>query len=80
MTLHDAPIGAYLCITALNATPDMRRRFLDMGFTVGSTVLCIGKSPAGDPRAYLVRGAVIAVRACDAKQISVAPALQKRKE
>ncbi|MFY9541538.1 MAG: FeoA family protein, partial [Dethiobacteria bacterium] len=32
------------------------------------------KSPAGDPTAYLIRGAVIALRAQDASQILITPA------
>ena len=32
---------------------------------------CIAKSPAGDPAAYLIRGAVIALRGKDAAGIQV---------
>lgn len=41
---------------------DMRRRLLDIGLTPGTRVECIGKSPGGDPKAFLIRGAVIAIR------------------
>ena len=39
----------------------MRRRLLDMGLTPGARIECVGVSPGGDPRAFLVRGAVLAL-------------------
>lgn len=49
----------------------MQRRFLDIGFIPGTRVTCVGKSPAGDPAAYAVRGAVIALRKSDAADIQL---------
>jgi len=49
----------------------MRRRFLDVGLTPGAVVRCVGKSPLGDPRAYIVRGCEIAVRCRDADGIII---------
>ena len=49
----------------------MRRRLFDMGFTENTPVRCVGKSPCGDMKAYLVRGSVIALRLTDACRISV---------
>ncbi len=49
----------------------MRRRFLDIGLVVGTVVECVGKSPCGDPAAYRIRGAVIAIRSEDAKTVCV---------
>ena len=40
----------------------MRRRLQDMGLIEGTSVLCLQRSPSGDPIAYLIRGAVIALR------------------
>ena len=47
----------------------MRRRFFDIGLIPGTVVVCFGCSPFGDPKAYLVRGKVIAIRKEDAKKI-----------
>lgn len=47
------------------------RRLLDMGLTEGGAVTCLYRSPSGDPTAYLVRGAVIALRREDAAGITV---------
>ncbi len=41
----------------------MRRRLQDIGLIEGTLVECVQKSPAGDPVAYSVRGAVVALRA-----------------
>ena len=49
----------------------MRRRMLDIGLTEGAQVECLGSSPMGDPRAYLIRGAVIALRSTDAADVLV---------
>lgn len=44
----------------------MRRRLQDIGLVSGTGVECVGVSPLGDPAAYLIRGAVIALRQEDA--------------
>ena len=47
----------------------MRRRLMDLGLTRHTEVMCLGRSPLGDPSAYLIRGAVIAIRAKDSQNI-----------
>ena len=49
----------------------MRRRLLDIGLTPDTRVECVGKSPAGDPKAFLIRGAVIAIRKEDCDEILI---------
>ena len=49
----------------------MRRRLQDMGLIEGTKVECIGVSPLGDPAAYLIRGAVVALRKSDAEGIAI---------
>ncbi len=49
----------------------MGRRLSDLGFTPGSVTRCLYSAPSGDPRAYAIRGAVIAVRNRDAHNISI---------
>ena len=58
-------------VLSLSHTGDARRRMLEIGFSPGSEIECVGISPLGDPRAYLVKGAVFAVRGCDASGIVV---------
>lgn len=40
----------------------LRRRLLDLGVIDGTEIEVLAKSPSGDPKAYLIRGAVIALR------------------
>ena len=42
-----------------------------MGLVTGSIVRCLGRSPLGDPAAYDVCGAVLALRDDDARSIFV---------
>jgi DtxR family Mn-dependent transcriptional regulator len=51
-----------------------RRRLLDLGFVSGSVVEANLVSPAGDPTAYLVRGALVALRREQARFIRIEPA------
>ena len=44
---------------------------MDIGLTENTAVECVGRSPAGDPTAFLIRGAVIALREEDCKNILV---------
>jgi len=50
---------------------DLAERLTDLGLTAGSAVTCTMKSPLGDPSAYLIRGAVIALRHADASIVAV---------
>lgn len=47
------------------------QRLRDLGLVEGTRVKCVLKSPLGDPAAYRVKGAVIAVREQDAASIDV---------
>ena len=49
----------------------MRRRLQDMGVIEGTNIECVMKSPGGDPKAYLIRGAVVAIRSEDSDNILI---------
>lgn len=66
--LKDGETGV---VSHLTATDGMRRRLLDLGLVRDTAVTCIGHSPAGDPAAYSIRGAIIAIRAVDGATIFV---------
>ena len=68
--LHVHP-GQTVEIIELTNSGSMRRRMLDMGLTRGARATCLYKSPAGDPTAYFIRGAVIALRAEEAADVRV---------
>jgi DtxR family Mn-dependent transcriptional regulator len=50
-----------------------RRRLMDLGFTEGAVIRPFLKTFAGDPRAYEVRGTLIALRHDQASQVLVRP-------
>lgn len=59
--------------TAVQVSGDSKtvRRLTDMGLVENALVECVGRSPLGDPSAYLISGAVIAIRFADAEKITV---------
>ena len=69
--LNDIVPGEKARVLSQSTAGGLRRRLLDIGLVEGTEVECVGKSPGGDPRAYLIRGAVIALRASDCKKIVV---------
>lgn len=66
-------LGQSAYVTLLENEPSMRRRLTDLGLIQGTRVTCLCRSPWGDPCAYMIRGAVIALRRQDARHILVAP-------
>lgn len=69
--LNDLNPGQYGIVTGLNSRGSMRRRLLDIGLIKDTRVECLGRSPCGDPSAFLIRGAVIAIRSEDCKNIII---------
>ncbi len=69
--LHEILPGQRATVETLNHEGAMRRRLRDIGMIEETVIECVGRSPGGDPCAYLVRGSVIALRAEDAKYIRV---------
>jgi ferrous iron transport protein A len=58
-------------VVSLFSKDHMRRRLQDIGLIVGTEVECVQKSPMGDPIAYLIRGAVVAIRTEDLEDIVI---------
>lgn len=58
-------------VTGVDEAGAMGRRLRDMGLVRGTQVECLQHSPFGDPAAYLIRGAVIALRREDSHQVQV---------
>lgn len=58
-------------VSKILSEPDMKRRFHDIGLICGTKVTCVGRGPFGDPKAYEIRGAVIAIRKKDARKIEI---------
>ena len=71
LCLCDIAPGERAVIRSLSACGSLRRRLLDIGLVEDTIVECVGRSPGGDPSAYLIRGAVIAIRAEDGRCVLV---------
>lgn len=71
LSLNNLEIGQKGKVEKLLSKGNERRRMLDLGLIKGTTVEAIQKSPSGDPIAYSIRGAVIAIRDQDAQKVLV---------
>lgn len=69
--------GQIATIHSINSTNPMYRRFLDLGFLSGTSIECVGISPAKDPISFLIRGTIIALRIKDCNDITVYDILSK---
>lgn len=69
--LCDISPGESAKVLRLELKGSMRRRLIDMGLVEGTKVKCVGKSPLGDPSAYFIRGAVIAIRDDNSKDVII---------
>lgn len=69
--LNLLPLGRIGKVKALTADGIVRRRMLDLGLIANTPVEAMQKSPSGDPTAYFIRGAVIALRSEEAEKILV---------
>lgn len=70
-TLDQLPTGPQARVTTLQLTGAERRRMMDLGILPGAAIEVALENPLGDPTAYRVRGAVIALRCEQARQIQV---------
>lgn len=71
ISLKEMQPGQKARIKKILSSGSMRRRLLDIGLIKGTKIECVGKSPAGDPLAFYIRGAVIAIREEDCRNIIV---------
>ena len=71
IALNFLPLGNKGKVKALTSDGIIRQRMLDLGLTVNTEVEALHKSPSGDPTAYNIRGAIIALRSEEASKIMV---------
>lgn len=69
--LNDIRLGESAVVKKIGSGCAIRRRLMDIGVVKNTKIECVGISPLGDPRAYLIKGAVIAIRAADCADITV---------
>ena len=71
MKLNEITIGDKAYVVNISQASNIYRRLLDIGLIPGTKVECILLSPAKNPKAYMIRGAVIAIRNEDASCVDV---------
>lgn len=69
--LTKLPVGGKGKVHDLTSEGKERNRMLDLGIVKNTEIESLQKSPSGDPVAYFIRGAVIALRSEDAGKIFV---------
>lgn len=70
-TLNKISTGEFAVVLSIDTELSLKQRLYDIGLVPGTKIKVVHQSPSGNPRAYLVRGAVIALRNYDAEKISV---------
>ncbi len=71
LCLNDINLGECAVVKKIGPKCAIRRRLMDIGVVRNTKIECVGESPLGDPRAYLIKGAVIAIRSADCADIAV---------
>lgn len=69
--LSEVKLGSSCIIKKINLEGSIKRRLLDIGLIEGTKVENVLVSPFKDPVGFLIRGAVIAIREDDSKNIMV---------
>lgn len=69
--MSEIKVGESVEVFEINAENSLKRRFNDFGLIEGNQIICVGKSPLGDPKAFEIDGTVIAIRNSDAEKIIV---------
>ncbi|MBQ8827554.1 MAG: ferrous iron transport protein A [Clostridia bacterium] len=70
-SLNDLKEGQKCVVTEILIHGAMRRRLMDLGVIEGTEIECAMKSPCGDPAAFYIKGALIALRMEDSSRIIV---------
>lgn len=71
-TLDLLPRGESAIITKISTRGAMRRRLMELGFIPGAEITALYRGFFGGPAAYLINGAVIAIRNEDAAELEIA--------
>ena len=72
ISLDKLPLNKTAIIDNININNEnLKRRLSDLGLIKNTIIKSLYKSPLNDPKAYLIRGSVIALRKDDTKNIYV---------
>lgn len=71
INLNQLPLNENGIIKEINCEGNIKRRLLDLGLVNGTNIKPVLISPSKDPRAFEVRGTIIAIRKEDAEKIEI---------
>ena len=71
ISLDNLKNGCEAKVINIKTDAALKQRLMEIGFVNGAIVKAIHKSPSGNPKAYLIKGTVIALRNTDASAIFV---------
>ena len=71
MSLDEIKLNEKAIIKKVECQGNIKRRLLDLGLVKGTKIVPILVSPVKDPRAFLVRGSIVAIREEEAENIEV---------
>lgn len=69
--LNLLPLGTTARVISVNCNNKLKHRLSDLGLYEGNMVCPVLKSPLGEPRAYRISEAIIALRNADCAKITV---------
>lgn len=69
--LSELKVGERALIVGVTEGHPLFERLLDLGWTEGTPIRCVQVSPLGDPKAYAIRGSVIALRRRDSDGVLI---------
>jgi ferrous iron transport protein A len=76
LTLDTLNVGEVAVVAGLSSEGAERRRMVDLGILPGTRIEVLMRSPLGDPIAYRVRGATVALRREQAARIAISRDLE----
>lgn len=71
INLNKLPLNQNGIINDIKCNENIKRRLLDLGLVKGTNIIPVLVSPSKDPRAFEVRGSIIAIRKEDAEDIEI---------
>lgn len=71
MKLSELCLNQIGIVEDINCDENIKRRLLDIGLVKGTNIVPVLQSPSKDPRAFEIRGTIIAIRREDTEKIEV---------
>ncbi len=71
MKLNELNLQEKAKIKEIYCTNNIKRRLLDLGMVKGTEIKPVFVSPSGDPKAFEIRGTLIAIREEDTSLIEI---------